>query len=348
MKKSEILRRLEERLARGEISEKTYVEIKARYETEPEEIAPSEPEDIGRAAEAFGTSLERTIREAIGPALRNIPEIERTIRESVEPALRNLDFSEFGRTVQANEGSVKIAGSGVVTGNPVRTREFKSAGSGRVVGDLEAVEAKVAGSCTFEGNVTVQEFKSAGSAKVNGSLRAHELHSSGSLSVGKGVDGHEIHIRGGLRVGEGIKAHEVHLAGGAKLGGALEATETRIELGGEVSIPIIKSREINVRRPSGFRRSCELVSDRIEGDEVYLECTTANFVRGREVSIGPHCRIGVVEARELRVHESSEVRERRAVGSTGPEEHAEHEEHAGHPGGGAPPAPPPPPAPPRV
>jgi len=365
MKRKDILRKLEERLARGEINEKTYLEIKARYENEPEEISESPPEearvseetgrvaedasraaeDASRAAEAFARSLERTIRAAIEPVVRNIPDIERRIRESVEPALRSIDFSEFSRTVQTTEGSVKIAGSGVVTGNPLRTQEFKTAGSGRVVGDLEAGVAKVAGSCVFEGNVTVQEFKSAGSVKVNGTLRAHELHSAGSLSVGNGIEGHEVYVRGSLHLEGDLKAHEVHLVGAAKVSGMLEANETKIELGGEVSIPVIKSREINIRRASiylRFQSACELVADRIEGEEVYLECTTANYVRGGEVSIGPHCHVGVVEALELRVHESAEVRERRPLAER------TREEHAGHPEGDEPPAPPQPPEAPRA
>jgi len=167
--------------------------------------------------------------------------------------------------------------------------------------------------------------------------------------VGKGIEGHEVHVRGSLHVEGDLKAHEVHLAGAAKVSGMIEAHETRIELGGEVSIPVIKSREINVRRPGGFfRGACELVADRIEGEEVYLECTTANYVRGGEVSIGPHCRVGVVEAVELRVHESAEVRERRPLSKRTREEHADREEHAGHPEGDEPPAPPEPPEAPRA
>ena len=52
MNRAEILRRLEERLARGEISEKTYVEIKTRYEAEPEEPEPQEPSSEGHAGHA--------------------------------------------------------------------------------------------------------------------------------------------------------------------------------------------------------------------------------------------------------------------------------------------------------
>ena len=353
MKRSEILRRLEERLARGEISEKTYVEIKARYEAEPDEPEAQQPshEGTGHAAHAghpedLGLLIERTIREAVEPMLRGMPDLERRIRESVEPAISGMRFADFGEGVLSRNGNVKIAGSGVVTGSPVRAREFKSAGSGRVVGDLEADLAKAAGSILFEGNVTAQEFHTAGSARVNGHLRGTELHSSGSLSVGGDVEAREVHVRGSMSVGGRTTAHEFRLSGGGTFGGPLEAREVDIELGGDVSAPVIHGTEVNVRRPGGFFRGrCELRADRIAAREVNLECTTANLVVGEEVVIGPHCRIGVVEARELTVHESSEVTERRPLtrGSI--------DAQAGYQGSGAPPppapaAPPSPPSPP--
>ncbi len=334
MKRADVLRRLEERLARGEISEKTYLEIKARYEAEPEAPeAPGTPpgtgsfEDLGRSLEGLGTTIERTVRE------------------SVEPALRNIDFSDFGRGVQRTEDAVKIIGGGEVAG-PVRTPTFKSAGSGRVKGDLEAREAKVAGACAFEGNVSAREFHSAGSSKVSGRLVGSEVHANGSLSVGGDLTAQEVHARGGLSVGGKVQADEFYLAGGAKIGGPLEAKEVSIELDGEVTVPSIRATEIEVRRPRGFSVGRNnLYADRIEGDSVYLVCTIANVVVGDEVRIGPHCRVGVVEARDLMVHESAEVKERRAY--KGPSAHAG---HAGPPGAPPPPspaAPPSSPSPPR-
>ena len=353
MKRSEILRRLEERLARGEISEKTYVEIKARYEAEPEE---PEPQDADRGGEGhaghgghpedLGLLIERTIRESVEPMLRSLPDVERRIRESVEPAISGMRFGDFGEGVQSRNGNVKIVGSGAVSGNPVRAHEFKSAGSGRVTGDLEADVARAAGSCVFEGSVKAREFHTAGSARVHGNLRGQEVHSSGALSVGGDLEGQEVHVRGSMSVGGRTTAEEFKLSGGGKFGGPLEAREVDIELGGDVSVPAIHGTEVNVRRPAGFFRGrCELRADRIAAHEVNLECTVANFVIGEEVVIGPHCRIGTVESRELTVHESSEVKERKPLtrGSI--------DAQAGSSGSGAPPppspaAPPSPPSPP--
>ncbi len=354
MKRADILRRLEERLARGEVSEKTYLEIKARYVAEPEEPEREEApgahaEHAGHAGypEDLGLLIERTIRESVEPALRNMPDLERRIRESVEPATAGMRFSDFGEGVQSRDGYVKIAGSGVVTGNPVRAHEFKSAGSGRVVGDLEADVAKSAGSCVFEGNVTAQEFHTAGSVRVGGRLRGAEVHSSGTLSVGGDIQAREVHVRGSMEVGGRTTAEEFHLSGGGKFGGPLESREIQIELGGDVSAPAIHGTEVLVRRPGGFFRGrCELRTERIAAREVSIECTIADLVVGEEVVIGPHCRIGVVEARDLTVHESSEVKERRALTHRPESYQAGRAGSAGAPPPQAPAAPPAPPAPP--
>ncbi|HTD81833.1 MAG TPA: hypothetical protein VK723_06755 [Thermoplasmata archaeon] len=350
MKRSEILRRLEERLARGEISEKTYVEIKTRYEAEPEEPEPQEPSSEGHAGHAghpddLGNLIERTIRESVEPMLRGMPDLQRRIRESVDPAISGMRFGDFGgEGVQSRNGNVRIAGSGVVSGNPVRAQEFKSAGAGRVAGDLEAQLAKSAGSCVFEGNVRAQEFHTAGSAKVNGNLRGQEVHSSGSLTVGGEVDAREVHVRGNMNVGGRTTAQEFYLAGAGTFGGSIDARELTIELGGDVSAPVLHGREINVSAARRVGR-CELRAERIAAREVTLECTTANLVVGEEVNIGPHCRIGVVEARELTVHESSEVKERRPMTRGAIDNHAGYAE-SGAPPPPAPAAPPTPPSPP--
>src|SRR5947207_12311599 len=71
--------------------------------------------------------------------------------------------------------------SGVVSGNPVRTHEFKSAGSARVQGSLIAEVARIAGACTFEGDVQVEEFRSAGSDRK--STRLNSSHTVISYAV---------------------------------------------------------------------------------------------------------------------------------------------------------------------
>src|SRR3972149_238043 len=163
MKRSDVLRKLEERLARGEISEKTYLEIKARYDAEPEEPVEETPAEPAWGAEGAAQAAEQAARAA-------------------EDAMRAVEFSGVG--TKLSDEAIKIVGSGVVSGNPVRTVEFKSAGSAEVHGPLVAEVARIAGSCSCDGDVSVEEFRAAGSTRIAGSLKAESVEARGSLPVG--------------------------------------------------------------------------------------------------------------------------------------------------------------------
>jgi len=306
MRRKDVLRRLEERLARGEISEKTYVEIKARYDAEPEE--PEEREASEPLAEPVGATIGAAVTEATEAATRLATDAARAVGD----AMRAIDFSGIG-TVLSDE-AIKITGSGVVTGNPVKTSEFRSAGSAKVQGPLEAEVARIAGSCSCEGDVTVEDFHCVGSTRVAGTLRAEEIESSGYLQVDGDIEAEDISSSGSLQVKGKVHAEDFRSSGSVRIDGGLEAEDVQIELGGTSRIPKIHAEQILVKATGAFFRvRGELIADRIEGEEVSLEATTAASVYGDEVRIGPHCRIDLVEARDLVVHQSSEVKERRTI-----------------------------------
>jgi len=306
MKRKDILRKLEERLARGEINEKTYLEIKVRYDSEPEE--PEESETPEATPPDLGEAIGAVVAQATAEASRHAEHAAHAVGE----AMRAVDFSGFG--TKLSEESIKILGSGVVTGNPIKTVEFKSAGSARVQGPLEAETARIAGSCIFDSDVHVEEFRAAGSTRIAGNLKAEEVETSGSLQVDGSIAAEEISSSGSLSVKGSVDAEEFRLSGSVRIDGGLKAEEVEIDLQGTSKIPTIEAEEIRVKATGGFFRvRGELTADRIEGEEIELEATTAALVKGDEVRIGPHCHIDVVEAKELVVHSSSEVRERRTA-----------------------------------
>jgi len=324
MKRKDILRKLEERLARGEINEKTYLEIKARYDAEPEEPE----EELGEANLPFadlGATIGATVASAAAEASMAAGEAVRVVGE----AMRGIDFSGMG--TRLSDEAIKIVGSGVVSGNPVKTVEFVAAGSARVQGPLEAESAHVSGSCAFEGDVHVEEFHCSGSARIAGKLAAEDVESSGSLQVDGNIEAEDISVSGSLQVKGSVTAEDFHSSGSVRvegplttedfhssgsvrIDGGLTADDVMIDLGGNSRIATIVANDIRVKATGGFFRvRGDLSADRIEGNDVELEATTAAFVKGDDVTIGPHCKIDVVEARQLRVHQSSEVRERRTA-----------------------------------
>lgn len=316
MKRNEILQRLEERLARGEISEQTYLGIKARYEAEPEEPATAEV-----AAPSLEESIQETVSRATEEASRASQEAQQSVRESmqvmrdsmqqVRDSMRAMNVAGIG--VKLSEEAIKIAGSGVVSGNPVKTVEFKCAGSGQIHGPLECEVAKVAGSCNFDADVTCEEFHSAGSSRIAGSLRAQDVVVSGSMEVGKDLEAVDIRSGGALRVEGNVTGQDFRSAGSVRIGGVLKAADVDIELSGDSKIGSIEGQDVSVRAVGGFLRSRgDLSVERIKGQDVDLVRTTAAYVEGHDVRVGPHCHIDVVVAQDLMVHESSEVKERRA------------------------------------
>ncbi|HEX9341374.1 MAG TPA: hypothetical protein VF992_09470 [Thermoplasmata archaeon] len=313
MRRKDILRKLEERLARGEISETTYLEIKARYDAEPE--GTEEPEPREPSVEPLEATIGAAVAEATEQATSAAADATRVAADAaraVSDAMRAVDFSGIG-TVLSDE-AIKIVGSGVVSGNPVKTVEFRSAGNARVQGPLVADVARIAGSCSCEGDVTVDEFRCAGSTRISGTLRADEVESSGSLQVEGDIEVDEISSSGSLQVKGKVHAEDFHSSGSVRIDSGLEAEDIDIELGGTSRIPKIHGEQIRVKATGAFFRvRGELIADRIEGEEVSLEATTASSVYGEEVQIGPHCHIDLVEARDLVVHQSSEVKERRTI-----------------------------------
>ena len=57
------------------------------------------------------------------------------------------------------------------------------------------------------------------------------------------------------------------------------------------------------------RGTAELRATLIEGDEIHLEDTSADVVRGKRVEIGPGCHIETVEySEQLDIHPDAEVK----------------------------------------
>src|SRR2546428_13644738 len=104
----------------------------------------------------LGETIGAVVAQATAEAGRHAEHAAHVVGE----AMRAVDFSGVG--TQLSEESIKILGSGVVSGNPIKTVEFKSAGRARVQGPLGAETARIAGSCVFEADVPLEEFRTAG------------------------------------------------------------------------------------------------------------------------------------------------------------------------------------------
>ena len=206
----------------------------------------------------------------------------------------------------------------------VYAREFTCTAAGKISGDLDAELAEIRGSCKVEGNVIASLLKIGGAMKVNGNIKAELIRAKGAFKVLGGVNAdhfritgatkvmkaitssHEISVMGVLKCGSDVTAGNFTLLGVADIDGTLKASEFNADLSGRSTIRNLNADKIDVRVKKK-KRDTELISKKIIGQDIYLEATTAEYVEGDKVELGPGCMIGEVKAKSLEVHKKSKV-----------------------------------------
>jgi cytoskeletal protein CcmA (bactofilin family) len=277
MDKEEILKKLEERLAKGEISEKTYLDIKARYDKVPEDKGPEMKEDTN------GFDIRVEVPNIEVPQIHvDIPTVIRTGKKFV------------------------VMGAGHADGD-VRAEICKVAGSCTIEGSVDTNEWRSAGSAKIMGNVKADRFKGAGSTVIGGNVETDEFGCAGKCSVGKGVKADMVKFGGALQTGGSIVCD--NLQGAGKIDApSVHADVVKLELEGASSIREMTADSIEVRSLARIFSQGELTSDAIRGEVIYLENTKCKLVSGDTVTIGPNCEIETVEFRSgLKIHLSARV-----------------------------------------
>lgn len=349
MSREDVLRKLEKRLADGEISEETFKEIKARYEGMPPEPpeAPQPPEPpeppLGESApdteepprgrrRAGPVDISALVAETVDTVMKEVSQtLEANLGDEVHEHMDDVSkhirraLRDVGPKFEKGRRKVVIRSMGkVALDEPIE--EFHCSGSGKVESDLIAKEVRINGACKIEGrcecevfeasgaakvekDVQAETFRSAGSTKIEGDLRAEDVSVFGLTRVEGNLKAESVLVRGMLQVNGWVRAQSFESDGRIRIGKGLEADTIKILLERTTQVPVIKGKDIVVKRR---RRRGGLRAKRIEGERVSISGTRAELVRGRDVRIGPQSRIDVVEADKVEVHETARVGERRS------------------------------------
>ncbi|CAI6085981.1 hypothetical protein [Cohnella sp. JJ-181] len=196
---------------------------------------------------------------------------------------------------------VKITGECEINGDLYCGR-LACTGEMNVRGKLNAEAVRLTGVCGVEASLASGEIRGTGEVKVKGSLRSEKIKLDGQLSVDGNADIGEAELRGGIVCGGLLTAERLDLS--------LFGPSTVRELGGG-RLRVRRSRISAIKNLVSPWGAATLTAGLIEGDQVELQYTEAEVVRGGDVAIGPGCRIGRVEyRRELRVASGSTVGER--------------------------------------
>lgn len=301
----DILKKLEKKFQNEEITKETYRSIKARYEKRLQEM-----KEISDEIE--GIEEKDEIEEFKEKLSKEIP--------SVKERKNIIKISGAGKLSQVYAKELKCSGSTKVEGN-VDAYDVKMSGSCKISGSVKSKTFKASGSSKIEGNARSEMFKTAGSCKINGNVDCDEFHTAGSCSIGGMLySNNKVVVDGSMTVGGDIKAKEFRCAGKFDVGGSISSQTINVELNGHSSARVIEAENIEVKKMYTkslfgrvFKVKGSLKANKIIGTTIYLEDTTAEFVRGEDVTIGPNCRIDAVEFKKLSVHESSKVKNRKII-----------------------------------
>ncbi len=205
-----------------------------------------------------------------------------------------------------NKNDLRINGLGSSSGGSYNIIQIN--GKGDINGDIDCAELQINGLGCIHGNVKTGGARIAGKSEIDGNLKAQEIITDGMTEVGGAISADKIENRGMLKVEKDCGSETFKSQGGFTIGGLLNAERIDVDIYAASRAREIGGQEIEIRSGDafGFKKFLTslfpglqldrtLSAETIEGDSIYLENATVKVVRGRDVKIGPGCKIDVVE-----------------------------------------------------
>lgn len=234
--------------------------------------------------------------------------------------LNNIDISGAGKVAGGEYNNINVSGSGKITGD-IKANKFIVAGSGIVLGDIEVNIIETSGAFKTLGNLNViEKIQSSGSFKSEKNIVTNKLNIAGSLNCLGGISFDLLEFGGWLKCMENCEGRKICGEGKLRIDGLLSADEIDIRLLGESNINEIGGENIRITEGKrqkirilcfSYNQKSELNCKIIEGDNIYLENTRAEVVRGNNITIGKNCVIERLEySGELNINEKSVIKEK--------------------------------------
>ncbi len=197
---------------------------------------------------------------------------------------------------------VSIRGEGTITDH-LTCESFRSYGTSTLQKDLNSAHTSIYGESTIEGKLVGSALKLLGQLKINARVTCQSSKIRGRLEIGEGFKGDTADVKGQLTAGGDVELEKLSLFGSIQINGLLNAGHIDLQLKYDDSrINEIGGEFIQVKRkstPLPFGKSQgSLQASLIEGDDLHLEYTKADIVRGKRLTLGKGCEIGVVEYSE--------------------------------------------------
>jgi len=223
------------------------------------------------------------------------------------PKKSDLIISGVGTLSGGVFNNVLINGQGKINGN-VECNKFTINGVGNVRGSVKTKTGKISGKGKIEGDFKSDEFKVDGWSNIGGNIDVKEVRVEGLVDINGSVNAEIVENKGVIKIKRDCNSEVFISKGGFKIEGLLNAGNIDINLYAPCNAKEIGGEKIDIKAGKSFSLrkfiksiiplldiNIGLCSETIEGDDIYLEYTKANVVRGNNVTIGKGCEIELVE-----------------------------------------------------
>ncbi len=205
-----------------------------------------------------------------------------------------------------SKSDLRINGLGSSSGGTFNYVQIN--GKGEISGDLNCSELQINGLGSVDGNVKATSVRIAGKSDIGGDLTGERIVIDGLVEIRGKVSAEHLENRGALRISGDCGAESFKSTGGFTIGGLLNSEKIEIEVYASCTAREIGGESVDVRRGRGFGIKDFIDSilpgltwkkglsvETIEGDNIFIEDTTAKVVRGSDVRVGTGCSVESVE-----------------------------------------------------
>lgn len=223
-----------------------------------------------------------------------------------EKKLNSLNIEGLGTYQGGQFDRVNISGKGRITGN-LMCRSLDISGMSTIEGKVESDRIKASGMGKMEDQVTADEMDVSGSLECQGNVTAKELEIAGMFKAKQCLKVEKLYVTGMVTVEEDITGERIQCEGMLKSNGFLNCESLEISARGCSKLNEVGAANIKVwagesyingfigRFLPDFLKENKVTANVIEGDNIEIESCEAKIVRGKNIKLGPKCKIGLVE-----------------------------------------------------
>ncbi len=210
----------------------------------------------------------------------------------------------IGSISEGQYKNITIDGMGTFQGD-IEAECIQIDGKGKSLGKINCNKLDVDGHFTSYDDININtKCEVNGYHKSTGSMKGKNLNVNGRLEIEKEVNFDKIQIDGDFITSGDCQCGNFYLDGRASISGLLSGDNLELNISRVNEIKEIGGEKLSVRRNGNNLRSvlffakdrkAKLICNEIEADEIYLEYTHCNIVRGRDIEIGEGCVIDKIE-----------------------------------------------------